>query len=73
VKLHGFVDGAVLRELSPLPGTASAYELASLGLGLRLRADHGGIVTMDLAWPTKESTQQRAWSPRLQASTSLSF
>lgn len=51
LRAHLFVDGAYLRVRKPLPGNAASYDLASTGLGMRLKAwGHLGA-EVDVAYP----------------------
>lgn len=50
-----FIDGAALRIREPLPGNADSYDLASAGLGLRLKVLQHINAALDMAYPFKAS------------------
>jgi hemolysin activation/secretion protein len=73
LQVRAFLDGAYLRVLSPLPGTSDSYQLASTGAGITLKAPGGVGLSADLAWPLRDSSFQKAYRPRLQASATYEF
>lgn len=50
-RVHLFADGAFLRVREPLPGNAEKYDLASAGLGVRLKAWKYLGTEIDVAYP----------------------
>lgn len=70
---HAFVEAAVLKTLSPLPGQKSAGTLASAGFGLNLRALNSFSLSLNLGWPMRATSYSPSWQPRLQFSSSLEF
>ena len=70
---RAFVDGAHLRLRSPLPGTATTYELISTGVGLTVASKAGFSLRADLAWPLRATMFQSAYRPRLQGSAIYEF
>jgi hemolysin activation/secretion protein len=55
-----FYEGAHLTIKDPLPGQADRFNLASAGVGLRLRAWNTLIASLDLARPFKTTTYTRS-------------
>ena len=56
----GFVEAASLRVQEPLPAQRASFDLASVGLGLRLRGLRGWTGAMDVAWPLREGPQTKS-------------
>ena len=73
LQLRTFADAAYLRLRAPLPGTHERYGLASIGVGLSLKAREGLSLRADLAWPLRDSGTQEAHKARLQASAQYEF
>ena len=73
VQLRAFFDAAYLRLRAPLPATRDAFELASTGIGVSLRAKPGINLRADLGIPLKTSGTQLSNRPRLQASAIYEF
>jgi hemolysin activation/secretion protein len=68
-----FVDGAALDVLRPLPGQAFKFRLASMGMGLRLRAFGGLTAAFDLAWPLRDGARNNNRDARLHARLAFDF
>jgi hemolysin activation/secretion protein len=73
LRAHVFIDGAALRLKDPLPAQRARFELASAGLGLRLKAEAGFALNAGIAWPIKDTTFTTAWRPRVQFLSSMEF
>jgi hemolysin activation/secretion protein len=56
----GFLEGAELRILEPLPGQISSFAMYSAGLGLRLRTRQGLSGYLDVAWPLQTTAYTAA-------------
>ena len=63
----GFLEGARLTVLSPLPGQQSEFLLSSAGIGLRAQGFKGFQFSLDWALPFKSLTFTQARTPRLLA------
>lgn len=65
LRVYGFIEGGALTTYNPLPDQASYFELASLGVGGRLRLlDHFGG-SLDLGFPLITQTQTEPFDPRV--------
>ena len=73
VRAHVFVDGAYVRILSPLPEQTASFSLLSTGMGLSTKVGSHFSLDLDLGWPLRTVQFTHAGSPRLQASSTVSF
>lgn len=65
LRLYGFVEGGALKLHDPLPEQASYFELASVGVGGRLRVlEHFGG-SLDIGVPLISQTHSQAHDPRM--------
>lgn len=65
LRVYGFIEGGFLTTYNPLPDQGSYFELASAGVGGRLRLlDHFGG-SLDLAFPLVTQTHTEPFDPRL--------
>lgn len=62
----GFIEGARLETLEPLPDQQSTFTFSSTGLGLRMKAAKGFTLDMDLALPLKQTGNTPARDVRVQ-------
>lgn len=68
-----YTEVARLRVLTPLPGSTSVFSLASVGTGLTLKPVSRVGLNLDVAWPLRASTFQKAREPIAHASLSYEF
>jgi len=73
LQTFAFADGAGLYLNDPLPGQQSHFNLASVGLGLRLQAKRYASVSLDLGWPLTSEGQTSKGAARLHASGVIEF
>jgi hemolysin activation/secretion protein len=69
----GFVEGARLWVLDPLPQQQSAFSLSSAGVGLRLRAYRHLNASLDVGWPFQSAQETRSGEPRLHFKLAYEF
>lgn len=68
-----FVDAAALNLISPLPGQAFKFHLASAGLGMRVKAARGFNAGLDIAWPLRDGARSNTQSPRAHVRVAYEF
>jgi hemolysin activation/secretion protein len=73
VLAFAFVDGATLWVIDALPGQQSRFDLASVGLGLSLRAWHHLDALVDLAVPLIDATEIERGDPRVSFRVAYEF
>ena len=62
-RLHAFFDGGRLYLNDPLPEQKDVFDLASVGLGTRLRLFEHLNGSIDVAWPLVDQTTTRSGDP----------
>ncbi|MBV9570049.1 MAG: ShlB/FhaC/HecB family hemolysin secretion/activation protein [Alphaproteobacteria bacterium] len=67
-RVHGFVDGAVIWVLDPLPEQQSRFKIASVGLGTRVHAFSHLTSDLNVAFPLVDGAATSAWRPYFQFS-----
>jgi hemolysin activation/secretion protein len=66
-----FVEGARLRIRKPLPAQDDRIDLASTGVGLRIRLGQWSSLAFNVGWPFKDAPSTKAWEPRFQFTASV--
>jgi hemolysin activation/secretion protein len=73
VKAHVFFEGAALELIDPLLGQTWRFRLLGAGMGLRVKAQPGGSLSLDLAWPLLKLGNSERGKLRLHASGNFEF
>ncbi len=73
VRAHVFVEGAHLRLRDPLPEQVDAFDLASVGVGLRAEIGAWLSGSLDFGYPLTEGANTEKHDPRVHFSVTGSF
>lgn len=73
LKVHGFLEGAVLELHQPLLGQQQRFSLLSTGLGLRLKGKPYGSLALDLGLPLRPLGNTARGDLRVHVSASAEF
>ncbi|WP_370679406.1 ShlB/FhaC/HecB family hemolysin secretion/activation protein [Comamonas sp. GB3 AK4-5] len=72
-RFYAFAETAGLRLRDPLPEQEARYQLASVGLGTRLRLFNWFSATLDWGYPLRDGPQTEKHDPRLNFNLHASF